>query len=214
MVNRINKTHLPENRRVEEVDDDDQRKNQQQDQGDDKDEFDKLSEKTDWNVLFNKSHLWRQTIDVAVEDIQEILFLSVNLKTDPCLLQIKVTMHDGVVLENAFLSIARSAGLRFKNLRRLTRIPLGNFTRGRMISLTIPKDEKAVKEEITRVTNNPQEKSVSKLIRRLVSHNTWLHRLGIKDPVSQRINREILMIYVTISVVVVTFVAGIIYLFS
>jgi hypothetical protein len=215
MVNRIEPVRPSTTPGVERVDDEGGRSGQEQPEGDGEekgDAYDKLSEKTDWNILFDKSHLWQQSIDVPIEDVQELKFISVNLKTDPCLLQIRVKLKDGTSYDPAFLSMSRTAGFKLKNQPRLSHLPVGQIVRGRILTLTVPKDEGRVREEITRVTRDPRERTVSYTFKRLVSRRSLLHRLGLRDPVSQRINSEIVWIYLTIGIVVAAFVFGVYYL--
>lgn len=216
MVNRIEPIRPTEAHAVDKVRDDDERQQQQQNENDEEgegDAFDKLSEKTDWNILFEKSHLWQDSLDLEIRDIKEIKFVSVNLKTDPCLVQISVELKDGTRYANAFLSLARAIGLRMKNTPRGGRIPLGDLTRGRSITITVPKDENQVKEEITRVTRDPRERTVSYTMKKLPrSRPGLLVRLGLKNPVSRRINSEIVWIYLTVFILGAAFIFGGFYL--
>lgn len=215
MVNRIEPVRPSETPGIDRVDADGGRSGQEQPEADTEekgDAYDKLSEKTDWNILFDKSHLWQQSVDVPVEDILELKFVTVNLKTDPCLLQLKASLKDGSTYDPAFLSMSRASGLKLKNLPRGSRLPVGQVTRSRVLTLTVPKDEGRVREEITRVTRNPRERTVSYTLKRIVSRRSWLHRLGVRDPVSQRINAEIVWIYLTVLVLLAAFVFGISYL--
>jgi hypothetical protein len=175
-----------------------------------KDHFDKLSEKTDWHVLFDKQNLWNRNIEIHADEIQSIEFLGLNLRTDPSLLNISVHMTDGTVIPTAFLAIARSMGLKFKNLQKHTSLAIGDITRDENVRVTIPIDEDEMGEEITRLTKEPKEKSLTQKLRRL--NKTWIQKLGIQDPVSKRINNEILGIYFTVLAVLSVVIFGILYL--
>lgn len=182
---------------------DDEGKKQQDQQDDDQqsDNFDKLSNKTDWSVLFDQHKLWDRNIEVKVEDIDRIKYLGLNIRSNPALLKIRVFLYDGNVINTAFLSISRSLGLTLKNNLKGSFIDVNQITADTILRLTVPKDEELVDEEITRITES-KEKTFSRTFKILISKKTWMEKLGIQDPVSKRINNEILWIYLTVFIVV------------
>jgi hypothetical protein len=217
MVDRVDKIRFPEIRRVNPNDSaTDERKRRQQPNSEEEDEagdgFDLLSERTDWHVLFDHPHLWQQNVEILAEEVKRIQYLGINLKTDPSLLKIRVDLHDGSVIPNAYLSVARSYALQLKNLQRLAPIELKRLTSSKVLWLTIPKDEKSLREEITRVTTNATNKTFSRTVKKYLTRSTWLQKLGIQDPVSRRVKTEIVWIYVTVVVVFCFFLFGMFYL--
>lgn len=200
MVDRIEKMS-PDRYRIEGARDalEDEGKNGGDDEGDEaggKDSFDKLSDRTDWNILFDQEGLWQQNRQVAVEDVATIQFLGINLKTDPSLLKVRVVGRDGQVIPTAYLSVSRYQGLQLKNSEKLAILDVKKLTKERVLWITVPRDEKKLNDEITRLTRQPKERTFSQTFKNFISRKTWLQRLGIQDPVSQRLNSEILSIYV------------------
>ena len=214
MVDRIDKIRFPEIRRVNASEDaleDRKRRGRDEDTAEeDEDGFNLISDRTDWQILFDQPHLWQQGLELMVEDIRALSFLGVNLKTDPSLLKVRAELQDGSIYPEAYLSVPRSFGMQIKILPRFSPLPLGKLTSGKSIWLTVPKDVAAVREEITRVTR--VEKSFSRTFKRYLSHKTWLQRLAIQDPVSRRYNAEIIGIYAILFVIFSLFVFGLFYL--
>jgi len=216
MVDRIDKIKQ-DHYRVDETQDplEEQRKNKEeheQEEEEEGDSFDKMSSKTDWNILFDKSSLWERNVEVKVEDIDRIKFLGINLRTNPAVLKIRVFLYDGNVINTAFLSISRSLGLQIKNMNRTTHVDVNMLTKESSLWLTIPKDEEMVDDEITNITGTPKETSFSKTFKNLISQKTWMQRLGIIDPVSRRMNREIVGIYLTVVVVASAIIFSIVFM--
>ena len=214
MVDRVDKIRFPEVRRVNPSDDaleDRNRRGQGQEAAEeDEDGFNLISDRTDWQILFDQPHLWQQGLELMVDEIRALSFLGVNLKTDPSLLKVRAELLDGSIYQEAYLSVPRSFGMQIKILPRFSPIPLGKLTAGKSIWLTVPKDVAAVREEITRVTR--VEKSFSRTFKRYLSHKSWLQRLAIQDPVSRRYNSEIIGIYTILFVIFGLFVFGLFYL--
>lgn len=207
MVDRIEKI-FPDRYRIEGARDalEDQGKQQNgDDEGDEagsKDSFDKLSDRTDWNILFDQEALWQQNLQIPVEDVATVQFLGINLKTDPSLLKIRIVGRDGKVVPAAYLSVSRYQGLQLKNENKLAILDVKKLTKERVLWLTIPRDEKKVNEEITRLTRQPKEKTFSQTFKHFISRKTWMQRFGVQDPVSKRLNSEILSIYIILLILV------------
>ncbi len=193
-----------------------EKQNQGGEDGDEnQDSFDKISEKTDWNLLFEQQNLWKKNIKIAIEDIASIKFLGINIKTDPSLLNIRIVMSNGEVLTQAFLPIARMQGFKFKSTPRLQEIDVRQITAGSVLNVTIPANEEEFNKEITKITRKPQAKEVtfSQRVKNLIHKKSWVQKIGLQDPVSKSVNNEIVGIYVTIIVVVITVMFGIYILF-
>lgn len=210
-IDRIEKTNN-ELFRVNETKDsleEDGKKQSDTDEDGDKDNFDKLSDKTDWNILFNKKQLWQRDQQVRCEDISKIKFLGVNLKTDPSLLKIRIFLKDGSMVPTAFLSIPRAMGLQIQHLNRAAMVSPQSLTQAEVLRITVPVDEQKMDDEITKITAAPQEHSFSKTLRRMVSKRSLLQRFGVQDPVSLRLNREVLVIYITVILLIIVLGFGV-----
>lgn len=189
-----------------------EKQNQSGEEGEEnQDSFDKLSEKTDWNLLFEKQNLWKKNIKIPVEDIASIKFLGVNIKTDPSLLNIRIALNDGQVLTQAFLPMARMQGFKFKSTPRLSELDVRQITAGPVLNVTIPADEEELNKEITKITLKPKagEVTFSQRVKNLIHRKSLIQKIGLQDPVSKNVNNEIVGIYVTILVVVVVVIFGI-----
>lgn len=214
MVDRIEKVGR-EGYRVDEARDstDDQSGNAgTEDQGEgETDNFKKLANKTDWNVLFDKKDLWRRNVEVKVEDIDKVKLLGVNLKTNPALLKIRIFLYDSTVINTAFLAVSRDVALKFKGASSAS-IDINQLTKESSLWLTMPLNEADVDEEITRITATPKERTFSTTLKLLISKKTWLEKLGIQDPVSKSINREIMGVYITVVTLISAVTFAIVYL--
>lgn len=200
--------------RVQETRDslEEEQQNQGGDEGDEnRDSFDRLSEKTDWNLLFEQQNLWKKNIEIPVEEIASIKFLGINIKTDPSLLNIRVALNDGQVLTQAFLPIARMQGFKFKSTPRLSDLNIKQITSGPILNVTTPVDEDELNKEITKITRKPKtgEVTFSQRMKNLIHRKSLIQKIGLQDPVSKSVNNEIVGIYVTILVVVITVIFGI-----
>lgn len=201
--------------RVQETQDsleEEEQKGQEEGENDNQDTFNKLSEKTDWNLLFEKQNLWKKNIEIPVEDIASIRFLGINLKTDPSLLSIRVGLNDGQILTQAFLPITRLQGFKFKSMPRLSELNLNLITSGSVLRVTIPADDAAFNKEVTKIMRKPQkakEVTFSQRVKNLIQRKSLMQKMGVQDPVSKNLNNEIVGIYVTIFMVILVIVFAI-----
>ena len=217
MVDRVEKTGANPYRVDETKEALDDEGSNNQDQGDenegDADNFDKLNKKTNWKSLFDKSDLWQRNVEVKIEEIDRIKFLGINLNTNPALLKIRVFMYDGAEIHTAFMAISRVQAMQLKNFNSSAHIDVNLLTTEASLWLTIPHDEAAVDKEITKITKGlPKEWTFSQTFRMLVSRKTWIERLGIQDPVSKRINNEIVWVYLTSLTVASTIFFAVVYM--
>ncbi len=112
------------------------------------DAFASLSEKTDWKLLFDKSQLWKKNIQVLKEEIKQVVFRKLNLKTDPSLLRIDVELISGEKISPAFLAISRYAALQLKNLKSGDPIPESSIMPdSAVLHITIPSNPELFTEE-------------------------------------------------------------------
>lgn len=214
MVDRIEKLN-PDPYRIQESKDatDDNSGNKQDAESDnDADNFDKLNNKTDWQILFDKTDLWKQNTQVKLEDIDKIKLLGVNFKTNPALLNVRVFLFDGNVISSAYLSVPRELALKIKNMPKLSHLDVNMLTRESSLWLTTPKEGIVVDDEITKISHEQHEKTFSQTFKRLISRKNLVQRLGMQDPVSKRVNNEIIWIYLTALVVISAILFGVGYL--
>src|SRR5687768_4657187 len=105
MAERIDKKGQYEYLRVDssaETDKDRSQSGQEEDRDSGKDQFQKLQDKTDWNIFLDKSHLWKKNIQINTEEIDAVIFRKLNLKTDPSLLRVDINLADGGSISPAF----------------------------------------------------------------------------------------------------------------
>lgn len=197
--------------RVQETRDalEEEKQKQQDEEGeqDQRDSFDKLSEKTDWRLLFEQQNLWKKNIEIPVEEVATIKFLGINLKTDPSLLNIRIAFHDGHVISQAFLPISRTLGFKFKNVPRLADINIKHITMNSVMKVAIPVDEASLSKEITKITQKPKkEVTFSQRVKNLIQRKSFIQKIGLQDPVSKNVNNEIIGVYATLVVAIVAII--------
>lgn len=177
MADRIDKISSNEAWRVQETKD--SRKNseeQNQDQNQqskDQDQFEHLHDKTDWNLLLEKSRLWKKNYQIPLSDIDQVIFRKVNLKTDPSLLRIEVHTNSGEIIDPAFIAIDRMNALKIKNLESGNPMNLDLITKDTILRITVPRDpapfeaniqstvrESVIEKDETTVVKDPSKKSL------------------------------------------------------
>ena len=206
MVDRIDKTANLEPWRVQEATSAKKDSNSGEQDGS-KDAFAALHEKTDWHLLFEKSRLWKQNIQVGRDEIAEVLFQKINLKTDPSLLRVDIILKDGGKISPAFVSVSRGDGFKIKNLTTGKAIPPELILRDNFLRITIPADPKMfAQEEVTQVgkekpKEDPEETTITKF---LGTRWPWLLP---RDPQTKNIRTEMLLIY-GVSIVALALVIG------
>lgn len=138
MVERIDKTDQHDAYwRIESTVSTQKEKRDQESHSDQYDDFDK----TDWNLLFDKSQLWKKNIAIPKNEIEKIQYGKVNLKTDPCLLRVDIFLKNGTSIAPAFVSLARLQGLKIKNFLTGQELPIDSITNEEVLRITIPNKE-------------------------------------------------------------------------
>ncbi|MBI2339110.1 MAG: hypothetical protein HYU99_01925 [Deltaproteobacteria bacterium] len=125
-----------------------------------KDAFQAFGEKTDWELLFDKSRLWKRGIQVARDEIGAIVFRKINLKTDPSLLRVDVELKGGGNISPAFVSISRATGLKIKNLQPGDRIPEEQVLHNDILYITVPANPELFREEEKKIAGESKKTSV------------------------------------------------------
>lgn len=209
MVDRISKVSSPDHIRVDESKDATEDEGRQGgggvEEGDEeeglsssRDGFDRLRDKTDWNVLLEHPRSQQKRVEVAVDDVAELKFLHINLKTNPSLINLKVKLKDGTVFSSAYFSIARHAAVPFQNSRYDSEVDPSDLTEGQVLTFFVPDVRSDFADEVTRV--EPAERTFSQTIKLLVK-KTLLQKIGVQDPETRHANPEIVWAYVTAAVV-------------
>ncbi len=168
MVERIDKTDRLEYWKVS-ASTESQKDREQKEESSQKDAFASLSDKTDWKLLFDKSKLWKRNIQVLKEEIKNVVYRKINLKTDPSLLRVDVELTGGETISPAFLAVSRQVGLKIKNMKSRETIPLDLILHNNMLRITVPtnpqmfKDEEEARIETPEVTVITKEKKRKKI---------------------------------------------------
>lgn len=185
-----------------------------------KDAFASLHDKTDWQILFSKKSQWKTGIQVLREEIDQILFRKINLKTDPSLLRIDIILKGGGKISPAFMAISRAVGLKIKDLNSGDPIPEPLIMKGNILRVTTPSDpkrfaewEKRSKKEGPKSSKAPGSESEEDLTIKKARGLSLLERLKIKDPATKQTRVEIALIYGMILFILLMVIWGIFLLF-
>lgn len=218
MVDRISKINPHDHPRVDETKDSTDDEGQSQDTDEEEgfaqpDGFNKLIDKTNWQILLDQPRQNQKKIIVALSDLSEMRFLKINLKTNPSLLNVKVFLKDGMTYPSAYISIPRHRTVAFQHLRQNAVIDARDVTDDDKVTLFVPDLKMDFKDEVTRVTNPSQERTFSQTIKLLVK-KTWIQKIGIQDPETHKTNAEIATAYLTVAIVVLSLVFAIYWLMT
>lgn len=173
------------------------------DQESSKDEFSGFQEKTDWNLLFDRSKLWKKNIQLQGSEIQSIVFRKINLKTDPSLLRIDVVLNGGEKISPAFLAISRAQGLQIKNLHSGDLVDPALLLQNESMTVTIPTNPDIFKEAEAPPARMPRQQAPQKTAAGDDGEKTVKaplmpgigKKLGVLDPFSGRLKAEITWVY-------------------
>jgi hypothetical protein len=219
MAERIDKTGQYEYLRVDSSaasDKDRGQSGEEEDRDSGKDQFQKFQDKTDWNVFLDKSQLWKQNIEIDIQDIESVIFKNINLKTDPSLLRVDVILTDGGSISPAFIPISRVLALKMKDLKPGEKIPEEFIVKDNVLRITIPTNpEMLVPEAGTRPQQMPSfgDDTDKTVINPPLSwyNRIWI-RLNIKDPITSKIKVEFTLIYFVVFLVLVFLGFGAVFL--
>lgn len=212
MVDRIDKTERADYWKISSTAETHKDKEQQgESQG--KDAFASLSEKTNWKLLFDKSQLWKRNIQISQDEIQQIIFKKINLKTDPSLLRVDVHLKNGEKISPAFLAVSRHTGLKLKNLNPFDPIPTTYemlLMPEKTLRITIPTNPQMFAEEEKRVDENQK---IPPLIEDLTVKNNPSSQkggtfFGLINPRTHKIRMEMLIVYGVILLTMTLLIGG------
>lgn len=182
-----------------------------------RDAFAALSEKTDWQNLFeDKTQAWNRNVQVMQEEIDQIIFIKINLKTDPSLLRVDVELKGGETISPAFLAISRAVGLKIKNLKPGEAIPEEYILQNNILRIIVPTNPKLFRErenQAARKTKAPPKKVAesTEATEATVKHKKaagWSKTLALKDPKTNQIRLEILAGYGIAFLVLLLLIGG------
>ena|SRR3990167_8624927 len=200
VVERIDKTDRFEYWKIQSTVETQKDRQSGQDTG--QDAFQALGEKTDWELLFDKSRLWKRGIQVAKDEIEKVIFRKINLKTDPSLLRVDVELKGGETISPAFVSIYRAVGLKIKNIRSGDRVPEEYLLNNNILYITVPsnpklfiEEEKRIGEESKKTFADDGEATVKKTRPAGGKGLAGLIPPGIIDPQTNRLRPEMLLVY-------------------
>lgn len=175
-----------------------------------KDAFASLSEKTDWKLFFGKNQLWKKNIQVQKEEIENIIFKKINLKTDPSLLRIDVELTGGEKISPAFLAVPRALGLQLKNLKPGDLIQEKYLMKDNTLRLTVPTNPKWFTEAEKKqkaIPKAPVDESDEATVKR-----NKMSRLGnllaLRDPQTHQIRLETVLVYGIAGLLLILFIGG------
>ncbi|HBF13674.1 MAG TPA: hypothetical protein DDW49_09890 [Deltaproteobacteria bacterium] len=220
MVDRIEKTERFEYWQVRDTAETHKDREQKEDNG--KDAFQSFQEKTDWQLLFDKTQLWNKNVQLTKDEIEKIIFKKMNLKTDPSLLRVNIILKGGGLMNPAFLAISRQVALTLKTLKTDDIIPLETLTKDNVLRITVPRDPQSFLKEEEQLRTE-EKKSAPPASRNNEGSTTGIHpakqtgnilqTLNILNTKTHRIKKDILTIYAIALVVFVLFVWGLILIF-
>lgn len=220
-IERIDKTDIPEYWQVAASTEAHKDKKQNQEESA-SDHFEALGEKTDWQLLLNKSQLWKKNIQVLKEEIRQVLFRKVNLKTDPSLLRVDIELVNGDVISPAFLLVSRLDAFKIKRLKSGDAIPENFLYRNGALNITIPSDPKLFGDGTVKTTPEPKrsgnklttsesatenrDHAMEATVKSSIDYKKWLQTL------KQPITTEMLFIYSLLGMTLFFLVIGIVLL--
>ncbi|MDO8519586.1 MAG: hypothetical protein Q7T11_05425 [Deltaproteobacteria bacterium] len=173
-----------------------------------KDAFAALHDKTDWRLLFEKSRLWKQNIQIGRDEIAEVLFQKINLKTDPSLLRVDILLKAGGKISPAFVSISRALGFKIKQLNPGDPIPANIILRDNFLRITVPVDPKIFSGEV-KAAPPPSQREVEETT---ITKSLLQFDLSLRDPETGKLRAEVMIIY-GVALFALTFIIGGIILF-
>ena len=174
------------------------------------DGFDRALDRTNWKVYLDQPRQNQRQVVVPVEGIKEIRFLKINLKTNPSLLNVKVLLNDASLLSSAYVSVARHMATTFERHRVGDVIEASEISTDPVLTFFVADLKSHPDEEVTRVTMRP-ELTLSRTVK-MILKKTWRQQMGLEDPETRMANREVILVYITLAVIVLFFVFAILWI--
>ena len=203
----------------ESMDDEDKRQGKQgddeQSSQQDQDAFGSSNEQNQLQNLLAHTHPKQKEIEIPVQDIDQVKLLHVDISSEPAHLKIRVFLFDGAEIPIAYVPVSRTLAVKLRSLQNKL-IDVTKITPDPKLWLTVPSQgvkELDWDEDVTRITRDVKEKSLSRTIKMYVKKKTFLQKLGIQSAESNSFNNEIFAVYLTILILVVCFTLGIILIF-
>lgn len=218
MVDRISKINPHDHLRVDEIgeEEDEARKRQEEEEEEEEkkksNSFESEKKRMDELLLQEKAYQRHKgpmsRVELAQDEIAEVIFEGVELKTDPSLLRIQLYKKDGQFFKEATLALPRSLAIRYRVLKLGSVLDFQNFLNenAKMVVL-IPQEQMSEEASLPEVIES-HEPSLSQTLKMLLK-KTWPQRLGIKDSQTNRKNQEVILAYVTVLVIILAFVLAV-----
>lgn len=175
------------------------------------DGFDRALDRTNWKVYLEQPRQNQRKVVVPVGQIQEMRFLKINLRTNPSLLNVKVLLNNASLLSSAYLSVPRHMAMTFEGYRVGDVIDVSEVSSDPVLSFFVADLKNQPGEEVTRVTDRA-ERTFSRTVKMMLK-KTWRQQMGLEDPETRMANREVILVYVTLAVIVLFFIFAIVWIF-
>lgn len=172
-----------------------------------RDAFEKLHDKTDWQLLFDKSRLWKKNIQIPEQDIDQILFRKLNLKTDPSLLRVDMKLKSGESVSPAFLTLARAEAFKIKHLATGQPLPLKHVLQGKSVWVTLPSNPKMLEDYASQVEKKEEETQMQEKEESL-GDATLKTTITAVSAITNKLSIEIVLVYGVLLVVIFFLIAG------
>lgn len=218
-INKIGSNPYRVDEAKESMDDEEKRQGKQDDDQQDSqkehDAFDASQEQNRLRNLLAHTHPNQKEIEVPVQDIDQIKLLNVDISSEPAHLKMRVFLYDGAELPLAYLPVSRTLAMSLKSMQNKL-VDVSKITPDPKLWLTVPASgvkEHDWDEDVTRITKDVKEKSLSRTIKMYVKKKSLLQKLGIQNADSNSLNNEIFLVYLTILILVVLLTLGTIIIF-
>lgn len=182
------------------------------------DQYKNPFETTDWKLFFDKSRLWNKNIQVLRDEISQIVFQKINLKTDPSLLRLDIHLDGGTVLSPAFVSITRGESLKFKTLLPGQTIPVENLIKDKTLHVMVPtnpqqflEEEKKLQQRQRQIPRVALSEDTTTVIKSRVN-GPPVNAFSLRDARTGRLRLDVLTLYLVTFVLALMLVTGIVWL--
>ncbi|EKD46976.1 MAG: hypothetical protein ACD_66C00270G0003 [uncultured bacterium] len=175
-------------------------------------------ETTDWKLFFDKSQLWNKNIQILKEEIAQIVFQKINLKSDPSLLRVDIFLNSGSKISPAFVSLSRAESLMLKNMLPGHLMSLDTIVKNKSLIVMVPTNpEKFIEEEKKlqlkrsnkgHVLSQELSEETTTVIKQTVKNSVFI----LRDQKTGKIKMDVFTLYVVTLVLFFMLLTGIIWL--
>ncbi len=194
-------------------------KDRKEGEGSSQDQYKNPFETTDWNLFFDKSRLWNKNIQILKEEISQIVFQKINLKTDPSLLRVNIHLNGGEIISPAFISIKRNESLKFKTLPPGQLLPLESILKDKTLHVMVPTNPSQFLEEEKKLQQ--KQKRILTPASALTEDTTTVikpnraaksHAFSLKDTKTGKIRADVLTLYLVSAALLCLLLIGLVWL--